>query len=507
MLTQDPYTRRNGRRASRRRCRIRWKRLLLWGFALLALLTVAVMGASYLWFRGVVSGASGGAAVAAARDVVDNKAPASTFSLPEAPQAMDLLVLGSDKRSTGTETYGRSDTLMLVHVDPTNGFMSVLSLARDLRVEVPGQGFQKINAAYAFGGAALAIETVQNLTGVDVDHYLEIDFTAFKDVTDSIGGVYVDVDRRYYYDGLDYENIKLAPGYQLLSGDAALDYVRFRHDRNIDFGRVERQQRFLRAVREQAMGWDLPFKLPGLVKTLFKNVSTEMSAIEVIKLAYWVANLRGSQIKQVAIGGDIQTIGGVSYVVSSDKTIQEKVGEFLSPPTTGANSSLSTAGGDGASETPATPAEPSDGVSGALSSADSIPDGAKWRALASQAGFALQGPAYVPAGYTCLERRIYEIATDSGAWSAMKAVYRAGETDQYMGIMETVWLDAPAASPGESVEHGGVVFTVVGIDGKVERVWWTKDGVLSWVSNTLFYKLTREELLKLAQSMVAISVP
>jgi LCP family protein required for cell wall assembly len=258
MLTQDPYTRRNGRRASRRRCRIRWKRLLLWGFALLALLTVAVMGASYLWFRGVVSGASGGAAVAAARDVVDNKAPASTFSLPEAPQAMDLLVLGSDKRSTGTETYGRSDTLMLVHVDPTNGFMSVLSLARDLRVEVPGQGFQKINAAYAFGGAALAIETVQNLTGVDVDHYLEIDFTAFKDVTDSIGGVYVDVDRRYYYDGLDYENIKLASGYQLLSGDAALDYVRFRHDRNIDFGRVERQQRFLRAVREQAMGGTFP---------------------------------------------------------------------------------------------------------------------------------------------------------------------------------------------------------------------------------------------------------
>jgi LCP family protein required for cell wall assembly len=128
-------------------------------------------------------------------------------------------------------------------------------------VEVPGHGFHKVNAAYAFGGAALAIETVQNLTGVDVDHYLEIDFSAFKDITDSVGGVYVDVDRRYYYDGLDYENIKLAPGYQLLSGDAALDYVRFRHDQNTDFGRLERQQRFLRAMREQAMGWDLPLKV------------------------------------------------------------------------------------------------------------------------------------------------------------------------------------------------------------------------------------------------------
>ena len=88
----------------------------------------------------------------------------------------------------------------------------------------------------------------------------------------------------------------------------------------------------------------------------------------------------------------------------------------------------------------------------------------------------------------------------------MKAVYRDGRTDQYMGIMETAWLDAPAASPGEGVEHGGVTFTVVGIDGKVDRVWWTKDGVLSWVSNTLFYSLEREELLMVAQGMVSIPV-
>ncbi len=176
-----------------------------------ALLATALLGGSYLWFHQVISETSSGPAVAAAREVVDNKPPASTIALPTTPHGTDLLVLGSDKLSNGAETYGRSDTLMLVHVDPTAGFMSILSLPRDLRVEVPGHGFHKINAAYAFGGAALAIETVQNLTGVDVDHYLEIDFGAFKDATDAIGGVYIDVDRRYYYDGLDYENIKLAP--------------------------------------------------------------------------------------------------------------------------------------------------------------------------------------------------------------------------------------------------------------------------------------------------------
>jgi LCP family protein required for cell wall assembly len=514
ILAKEPYT----RHAARRRRRIKWKRLLLWGFALLAALIAALAGGSYLWLRGVVSEASGGAAVAAAKDVLDNKPPAATLSLPETPQGMNLLVLGSDKRSTGSETYGRSDTLMLVHVDPTKSFMSVLSLPRDLRLEVPGHGFQKINAAYAFGGAALAIETAQNLTGVDVDHYVEIDLGAFEDMTTSIGGVYVDVDRRYYYDGLDYENIKLAPGYQLLSGATALDYVRFRHDQNTDFGRLERQQRFLRAVREQAMGWDLAFKLPSLVKSLFKNVSTEMSTAEVIKLAYWVVNLRGTQIKQVALPGDIKTVSGVSYVVSSDKSVQEAVRSFLSPPTTAKDEPLSASAANGAGADSTTRAdsttgisgslivsiEASGGVTGALPSADSILDCAKWRTLASGAGFVLQGPTYLPEGYMCAERRLYEIPTADGAKPAMNAIYRNGKTEQYLGIMETTWLTAPAASPGESVEHGGVTFTIVGIDGKVDRIWWKTDGVLSWVSNTLFHGLSREELLAVAQSMVPV---
>jgi LCP family protein required for cell wall assembly len=471
-----------------------------------ALLTIAFVGGSYLWFRGVVSGASSGPAVAAAKEVVDNKPPASTLSLPEAPRGMDILVLGSDRRDTSDGTYGRSDTLMLVHVDPTNDFISIMSLPRDLRVEVPGHGFHKVNAAYAFGGAALAIETVQNLTGVDMDHYLEIDFSAFKDITDSVGGVYVDVDRRYYYDGLDYENIKLAPGYQLLSGDAALDYVRFRHDQNTDFGRLERQQRFLRAMREQAMGWDLPLKVPSLVESLFQNVSTEMSATEVIKLAYWLINLRGSQIKQVAIPGDIQTISGVSYVVSSDKAIRETVVAFLTPPVAAADSPFSTtaAVGEDASVPVSTSAESLTRDSVALPTGNSIPDSAKWTALAVKAGFELQGPAYVPAGYTCVERLLYEIPT-TDTWPAMKAVYRDAEKGRYMGIMETAWLNAPAASPGEIVEHDGITFTVVGIDGKVDRIWWKTGKVLSWVSNTLFYSLDRDELLAVAESMIPIS--
>ena len=503
MLTRHPYI----RPAARHRRRVRWGRLLLWGLAVAVLPATALLGGSYLWFQRVVSEASNGASVAAAREVLDNRPPAGAIALPAQPQGMDLLVLGSDKRSTGTETYGRSDSLMLVHVDPTAEFISVLSLPRDLRVEVPGHGFQKINAAYAIGGAALAIETVQNLTGVDVDHYLEIDFSAFEDVTEAIGGVYIDVDRRYYYDGPDYENIKLAPGYQLLSGEATLDYVRFRHDDRGDFGRLERQQQFLRAVREQAMGWDLAFKLPGLVKNLFRNVSTEISTAEVIRLASWLVNLGGGQIKQVALAGDIKTIDGVSYVISSDKTIEETATDVLSPP---APAETLPPGGVFENSAPAAeqtvtsagqPGEPA----GEAPSPDRVTDGAKWRALAAEAGFALWGPTYVPSGYVCTEMRAYQISTGSGTEPAVKLVYRYEDKDLYIGLTETTWLDAPAASPGETLEYGGLAYTVVEVDAKVDRIWWKKDGVLSWVSNTLYLNLDREELLAIARSAVPVS--
>ena len=106
----------------------------------------------------------------------------------------------------------------------------------------------------------------------------------------------MDVDRRYYNDDPQWELIKLSPGYQLLNGDDALDYVRFRHDLNMDFGRMDRQQRFLTALREQAMGWNLPLKLPGLVtRSVRQHLTTTLGTNEIIKLAYWGVRLDGDR--------------------------------------------------------------------------------------------------------------------------------------------------------------------------------------------------------------------
>lgn len=569
----------------------------------LFVLLLAAGGGSYLWFRGQVAGAN--QRVTPEVKAVLAEKPSSTIvsvpNTPDSPSAMNLLVLGSDHREDEEEEYGRSDTIILVHVDPDNDYLSVLSLPRDLRVKVPGYGLEKINSAFALDGPALTIKTVEQLTGVDINHYLEVDFNAFRDITNSLGGVYVDVDRRYYNDDARWELIKLAPGYQLLNGDDALDYVRFRHDLNLDFGRMERQQRFLAALREQAMGWDLPFKLPKLVTALFKNINTDLGANDILKLAYWGIGLDGERIRQVSLTGATDTIGGISYVVAADAAIADAVRDFLTIPGTGAatgttsvgsnSSSTSTSvvtfdlsgidvdvlnangrageaaaagewlrslgaavytvGNAGQADQKSTSVKYPSGMSagakqvatavGAESvsrsssvqrvtitlgkdfqlppkfalppSPETIPSAGGWKTIAQMVPFPVQAPAYLPDGYGFVERMppsgaTYDITVGGGTKPAFKMLYRlkqAGKyADQYMGITETTWLDAPAASKGREVKRDGTAFTIVGTNEKVDHIWWKADGVLYWVSNTLSYLLSKEEMLAVAQSMLSI---
>ncbi|GAB4244674.1 MAG: hypothetical protein Kow00122_01140 [Thermoleophilia bacterium] len=518
-------------------------------------------------------------------------------SAAEKPRGQNILALGSDNREEGSEAYGRSDTLMIVHVDPEAGYVSILSLPRDLRVEVPGYGLQKINAAFAYGGPALSIQTVQRVTGIDLDHYVNIDFDAFRAITTTIGGVYVDVDRRYYYAGNQYENIDLQPGYQKLAGEDALDWVRFRHDGNMDFGRIVRQQRFLRAARDQISMWDAAREVPGLVGLLAENVRTDIGTGDALKLAYWGLKLRGSRIKQVDLAADTQEIGGGSYVVATEEAIRDAVRDLLRPPEQVAPAGTGGPAGTAATVPAATTSTtgpprvdltgitvevlngngrqgeaagaaawlksmgasvvrvgdaaghdtaltrvvyPADklgaaklvarAVGGAVltetaagritvvlgrdftlpeafrpsPTLDQIPDAARWKALAKKVPFRLMAPASLPPGFTYRDSRVYQIETAEGPRPAVKVMYRMAGRDLYMGIMQTTFTDAPAAAEGEAVVIDGTTFTVVSADGKVDRVWWTRDGVLYWVSNTLFYDLDRAQLLAVAASTLPV---
>jgi LCP family protein required for cell wall assembly len=510
-----------------------WLRILLWTVAGLVVLALAVGGGSYLWFYHTVGGAN--ARVDAATKAALASPPASTLvsppttgpstpasgaatqstkstqtnadspAIPESPGAMDILVLGSDTRGAGTG--GRSDTLILVHVDPSQNYLSILSIPRDLRVSIPGHGLNKINAAYAYGGPALSIRTVKQLTGININHFVEVDFVAFQDLTNALGGVYVDVDRRYYNADPSYEPINISPGYQLLGGHDALEYVRFRHDQNADFGRMERQQRFLSLLKAQltAMGPSLLPKLPGLVNALFTNATTDLSANDILKLAYWGVKLNGDRIRQVRITGSTPTIGGVSYVVADSGTIKQAVRNLLNPPATSGSQSLGSTSATSAAASGST----SSTVTVGNGQAATIPNAGIWTALASVVPFQLEGPGYLPEGYKYFDRMpktagTYDIKAGSGTKPALKMIYRYQDQDEYLGIMETTWLDAPMASGGDEVQYNGVKFTVVGTSTKVDHIWWKQDGVLYWVSNTLSYLLSENELLKMAESFIAI---
>lgn len=348
-----------------RKRNIRWKRIALLSAAALIVICLAAGGGFYLWFRAQVGAAnsrvspdiiqalSEGTSSTTAETTaettsvttvdtatepttepttgtttrIDASTDAGTTSTTiAAPTGMNIMLLGSDTRAS-SGSGGRSDTIILMHVDSETGFLSMLSIPRDLYVNIPGHGQNRINVAYSLGGPALAIRTVRSVFNVKIDHYVEVDFKAFEQITDTLGGVYVDVDRTY-----DDGSIQLDPGYQLLDGLNALRYVRTRHDSNYDFGRMERQQRFINAVREQAMGWNLPLKLPGLIKDLFDNIDTDISANEFLKLAYWAVKLDGSRIRQAKIVGSVQTIDGASVVVASSGALKNAISDFLTEP-------------------------------------------------------------------------------------------------------------------------------------------------------------------------------
>lgn len=187
----------------------------------------------------------------------DKKASGELGSIPGASQPVTALIIGSDHRADGaTGKNGLSDTLMLVRMDPQHHMVSLLSIPRDLWVNIPGVGYSKINGAYSDGGDALALKTVESVTGVKPNYLLNVDFSGFQRLVDTMGGVYVNVDQYYYNPPANsqadaWSEIDIKPGYQLLNGVNALAFSRYRHTDD-DFHRQARQQTFLRAFEARA---------------------------------------------------------------------------------------------------------------------------------------------------------------------------------------------------------------------------------------------------------------
>src|ERR1700761_8934441 len=299
-----------------------------WRFSLASLIIVGVVAAAtstaiLLYFGSIVEAVQPIPGITGVKPLPEVK--------PGEPQT--IMIIGSDKRAGSGETNGRSDTTILLRLDAQQNLISVLSIPRDLKTEIPGHGTEKFNAAYSDGGAALTLKVVEEMTGLKVNHIIDVDFLGFVRAVDAIGCVYTDVDRRYYHSNAEvalgseeeYSEIDIKPGYQKLCGVKALEYVRYRHT-DTDIVRSARQQSFLSQARHQISPAGLLNDDQGLVKTLTEYTSSDIEeGPELITLLDLLYGGRGAEVNQVHFPATL----GPSYVYSDPTKIHHAVREFL----------------------------------------------------------------------------------------------------------------------------------------------------------------------------------
>lgn len=198
----------------------------------------------------------------------------------------------------------RSDTLMLVSFDPARNRVSALSIPRDTRVLIPRFGENKVNAAYAYGGPGLTVRTVANFLGVPVHYYVKLGPQSFAKIIDAIGGVEIDVEKDMKYtDTWAGLHINLKKGRQLLDGERAMHYARFRHDAAGDIGRVERQQKVLLALFYKLKSASSVLNAPQLLRAFSENTQTNLTFNELITLGAFTARLDSSDLKFATLPG------------------------------------------------------------------------------------------------------------------------------------------------------------------------------------------------------------
>ncbi|MEM6592831.1 MAG: LCP family protein [Cyanobacteria bacterium P01_C01_bin.73] len=244
-----------------------------------------------------------------------------------------ILVMGVDEVPEAGESSddllaGRTDTLLLVRVDPAAGTVSVLSIPRDTRMEIPGHGVMKVNQANVEGGAPLSAETVsRNLDSLTIDRYVRISTGAFREIVDLVGGVEVLVPQPMeYVDQTQDLVIDLEPGLQVLNGDQAEQFARFRQDAYGDIGRVQRQQILLKALRNRLTNPTVLPRLPQIVRVLQERIDTNLSPEELLALANSALETESQDFRMVMLPGRFSQPGEfvASYWIM-DETASDRV--------------------------------------------------------------------------------------------------------------------------------------------------------------------------------------
>jgi polyisoprenyl-teichoic acid--peptidoglycan teichoic acid transferase len=426
-----------------------------------------------------------------------------------------VLVLGSDRRYVDKKEKNpvRSDTMMLVRLDPSKGATAVLSIPRDLKVTIRGRT-TKINEAYSEGGPLLTIRTVRDLLDIPIHHYVSVHFGGFSRAVNRLGCVYIDVDRRYYHsnEGLapsqQYAEIDLKPGYQRLCGQDSLDYVRYRHEDN-DFVRSARQQDFLRQAKEQIGLGQLFGDRDELLQIFGRYTQTDIddstAVLRLLKLAYEAAK---NPIQQIPFRAGEEIGENAAYVTASPSQVQRTVDDFLNVKatrrTTGGTTKSTRKDRRRASRQRRAATSRFPGLFEARTAAEDQAVKVQLKGT----GFPVYYPKLAKLGSTYVDDpaspRAYTIQNRKGKpkWRAYRLVVRAPGFGQYYGIQGTNWMAPPILdNPDEERRLRGRTYELF-YDGRSLRMvaWRTKRAVY-WVSNTLSETLSNRQMLGIARSL------
>ncbi|MHB8630346.1 MAG: LCP family glycopolymer transferase, partial [Candidatus Limnocylindria bacterium] len=268
----------------------------------LGIVTIALIGAYGSLYRGANAWAGLAAKVFAPVAGATARGIVTPFEPPpwNGHDRLNVLVLGIDSRGVPADTQN-TDTMIVLSLDPVNRTAAMLSVPRDSLVPIPGHGSGKVNSAFALGGPALAQKTIEALLGIRINSYAIINFGAFTQIVDSVGGVLVDVkvpirDEAYPTANFGVERLNIQPGPQLMPGGVALKYARSRHESN-DFSRAKRQQAVISAIRARLATDGMLARLPGIVNDVGSAVETNFDPANILPLAALGGGIPSGDIK------------------------------------------------------------------------------------------------------------------------------------------------------------------------------------------------------------------
>jgi LCP family protein required for cell wall assembly len=410
-----------------------------------------------------------------------------------------IMLIGSDQRAKGARDFdsgARSDTLILVRLDPAKKRTALLSLPRDLKVDIPGHGTDKLNAAYSIGGAKLTLKTVKQLTGLTVNHVINVDFKGFRAGVDAINCVYADIDRHYFNNNIGvsqaYATIDVDAGYQKLCGQDALDYVRYRHE-DTDIVRAARQQDFLRQAKDQVGVGKIISDRRTLTKIFAKYTDSDIKKRKsVLRLLRLIAASASNPIVEVHFKGHV----GPSYVTASQARIRKMTQQFL-----GARGSKGPRGTLDPKD-PAARARARKEV-GRLENASSA---GKDQALQAVSGGVRGMPVFYPTERTQRALfggppRVYDIKVGGKRYRSYRMVIKRGVVGEYYGLQGTQWKDPPILKGADETKKFGKREYDIYMDGdRVRLVAWRTPQAVYWVSNTLLQTLSKRQMLEIART-------